>query len=739
MASPSASPASELLLDEADVTSNKRNRSQENDEPLAESLTESEIAAATLAKKPRSSSSSFRHPDLPTSDHYHVSWMHASVVTSVASSTKHGYVVTGSADGVVKFWKRLNVETSKQRNDDNAANTSTGLDHAASHPCLEFVKSFTAHTDAVLALAMDMEGDACVSVGADDWLKFYDVSTFDVSTMIYLGNSNKSQGQQTRRLGSACCWIQDPVTFVKAVVVSSASTGDIFVCDAHQLLQTLTLHGTNPVTTLVNVPGRDCVVSTDSKGIIEVWSTASVAASSSLSSSSAMARDEGSGGENDDDDDNDTDHGATVLSIGGPCTASRNGVSYTSKMDTDLYELVRKKTYCIASAATRTHVALLCADLKIRLLEHSSGKLIVTFDERPKVYDQSYALHGIDAMEYGRRAALDREMMASMLEQSNTPLSTSAPPSSFQQVTIQFDPSGKHLLIPTVMGIKVLDWVRRKLVGWIGRADASQCRFIAICLAPGDAKMNQQILLARKASTKTSAGMEADAAANEDQHVKSDALVVALAHDKRRFYVFSHVDPVLDPDAPEDVLTRRDIWNEAPTVDDRRYHSDVHASADNSKTATKAILRTTMGDIHIQLFAQQVPKTIENFVGHSRSGYYDGVIFHRVIKGFMLQTGDPLGDGTGGESIWGGDFEDEFVPGLRHDRPFTVSMANSGPNTNGSQFFITTTPTPWLDNKHTVFGRVVQGMDICMQIENMKTDDLDKPLDEIRIQNVDLV
>jgi peptidylprolyl isomerase domain and WD repeat-containing protein 1 len=104
----------------------------------------------------------------------------------------------------------------------------------------------------------------------------------------------------------------------------------------------------------------------------------------------------------------------------------------------------------------------------------------------------------------------------------------------------------------------------------------------------------------------------------------------------------------------------------------------------------------------------------------------------------MLQTGDPLGDGTGGESIWGGEFEDEFVPGLRHDRPFTVSMANAGPNTNGSQFFITTVPCPWLDNKHTVFGRVVNGMDVCTAIENVKTDDLDKPFEEISIQNIDL-
>jgi len=109
-----------------------------------------------------------------------------------------------------------------------------------------------------------------------------------------------------------------------------------------------------------------------------------------------------------------------------------------------------------------------------------------------------------------------------------------------------------------------------------------------------------------------------------------------------------------------------------------------------------------------------------------------------IPQGFMLQTGDPLGDGTGGESIWGGEFEDEFVRDLRHDRPFTVSMANAGPNTNGSQFFITTVPTPWLDNKHTVFGRVVKGMDVCTLIENAKTDDSDKPFEDIRILSVDL-
>ena len=140
----------------------------------------------------------------------------------------------------------------------------------------------------------------------------------------------------------------------------------------------------------------------------------------------------------------------------------------------------------------------------------------------------------------------------------------------------------------------------------------------------------------------------------------------------------------------------------------------------------------------IQLFGEECPRTVENFTVHCKNGYYNGVIFHRVLKQFMVQTGDPLGDGTGGESIWGHEFEDEFNRSLRHDRPFTVSMANAGPNTNGSQFFITTVPTPWLDNKHTVFGRVTRGTDTVQTIENVKTDRHDKPFDDIKIINVDL-
>jgi len=140
-----------------------------------------------------------------------------------------------------------------------------------------------------------------------------------------------------------------------------------------------------------------------------------------------------------------------------------------------------------------------------------------------------------------------------------------------------------------------------------------------------------------------------------------------------------------------------------------------------------------MGDIHIRLFPEYAPKAVENFVGLSKKGYYNNVIFHRVIKGFMIQTGDPLGDGTGGDSYWGHDFEDEFHKAVKHDRPYTVSMANAGPNTNASQFFITVVPTPWLDNKHTIFGRATAGMDVIHKIENVKCDKQDKPYNEVKI------
>lgn len=150
-----------------------------------------------------------------------------------------------------------------------------------------------------------------------------------------------------------------------------------------------------------------------------------------------------------------------------------------------------------------------------------------------------------------------------------------------------------------------------------------------------------------------------------------------------------------------------------------------------------AVVKTNMGTIEIELFEKQTPRTVGNFVGLAEKGYYDSVIFHRVIDNFMIQGGDPTGTGRGGESIYGAKFEDEIVPSLKHDVPGILSMANAGPNTNGSQFFITLVATPWLDGKHTVFGKVIEGMDVVSAIGKVQTSKPgDKPLQDVIMESV---
>lgn len=178
-----------------------------------------------------------------------------------------------------------------------------------------------------------------------------------------------------------------------------------------------------------------------------------------------------------------------------------------------------------------------------------------------------------------------------------------------------------------------------------------------------------------------------------------------------------------------------------------------------------AVIKTNKGDITVKLFLEEAPLTVKNFIGHVENGYYDGIIFHRVIEKFMIQGGDPTGTGAGGESIYGETFEDEI-----HEDLFNIygalSMANAGPNTNGSQFFIVTADdvsdsfleqmadadypqeiidaykqkggTPWLDRRHTVFGQVVGGMDVVERIEQVETDMQDKPKEDIIIESIEI-
>ena len=159
-------------------------------------------------------------------------------------------------------------------------------------------------------------------------------------------------------------------------------------------------------------------------------------------------------------------------------------------------------------------------------------------------------------------------------------------------------------------------------------------------------------------------------------------------------------------------------------------HAQQEKPVDSS---TVVVFETNQGSIELKLYPQAAPKTVENFTGLVKKGYYNGLIFHRVIKNFMIQGGDPTGTGTGGESLWGGKFEDEFNADLQFDHKGILAMANAGPNTNGSQFFITTVPTPWLNNHHTIFGEVASGYDAVQKIENTAVGAGDRPAEDQKI------
>jgi len=148
------------------------------------------------------------------------------------------------------------------------------------------------------------------------------------------------------------------------------------------------------------------------------------------------------------------------------------------------------------------------------------------------------------------------------------------------------------------------------------------------------------------------------------------------------------------------------------------------------------VIETSQGNIEVKLFTEDAPKACENFLRLSEKGYYDGTVFHRIIPDFMIQGGDPSATGRGGESIWGKAFEDEVTRRLSFDKPGILAMANAGPNTNGSQFFITTAKTPWLNMRHTIFGEVTSGMDVVKKIEAVETGYADKPVEDQKVNRI---
>ena len=375
------------------------------------------------------------------------------------------------------------------------------------------------------------------------------------------------------------------------------------------------------------------------------------------------------------------------------------------KSSTDLFALKKSKSLPTSITISPSGNLLAIAsfpDRKVRIFEFPTGKLYRTYDESistiTEMQQAGTALHKLEDVEFGRRLATEHAIEN---------------PSVIPKINIIFDESSNFIIYGSLHGAKVINMLTNRVVKVYG--DTEPFRALHLTLYQG----------APQKKSLTTVAMAASANPLLQEAEERDPMLVCTAVGKPRFYIFTNETNISK--------SSRDIQNEKP-----KHLSNTHAKEPKrAELGTQAIMHTTLGDITLRLFPQSAPKAVENFTTHSRGGYYNNTLFHRIIKKFMIQGGDPLGDGTGGESIWGREFEDEFSPALKHDQPFTLSMANAGPNTNGSQFFITTERCPWLDGKHTVFGRATGGLDVVKRIENVRVHK-ERPEEEVRVLSVDV-
>ncbi|XP_050682597.1 peptidylprolyl isomerase domain and WD repeat-containing protein 1 isoform X2 [Leptidea sinapis] len=521
---------------------------------------------------------------------------------------------------------------------------------------IEFVKHFRSHLVPISHICTNTTGSLLCTVSSEKTVKVFDVVNFDMINMIPI------------EFEPYCTeWVHSAGDPISALAVSERSSNKIHIFDGMQTsgtpLHTFT-HHQNDVATIKYNSVYEVAVSVDKAGIIEYWT--------------------------------------------GPKHEYQfpKNIKFTSKLDTDLFDFVKHKTYPTALdfSPDGKKMASISFDRKVRIFHFLTGKLFKVLDESLQRFQElQHQTQQLPNMEFGRRMAAERD-----LEKSE----------AAQLANIVFDSSGHFVAYATMLGVKLVNITTNRCASMLGKPENLR----ALHLALFQGRTNQS----KVATTLEMEGSENPTLLN----IKTDPTLFCTAYKKNRFYMFTR----RGPDDVKSLETDRDVFNEKPSKEDIISATEGQGV---QRIYEQAILHTSLGDVHIRLFGKDAPRSVENFCGHARNGYFNGHVFHRVIKGFMIQTGDPTGTGTGGESIWGGEFPDEFKPHLKHDRPYTVSMANAGPNTNGSQFFITLAPTPWLDNKHTVFGRVVRGMEVVHNIGNVKTNPkTDKPYDDVRVISV---
>lgn len=325
---------------------------------------------------------------------------------------------------------------------------------------------------------------------------------------------------------------------------------------------------------------------------------------------------------------------------------------FNYKSSTDLFEFKKAKslpTSITISPSGSQFATFSIPDRKIRIFDFPTGKLSRTYDESLQtitdMQQAGTALQRLDDVEFGRRLAVERELEN---------------PALTNKINVIFDESSNFIIYGSILGTKVINTLTNRVVKVYGKEEPF--RSLNLALYQGQPQKKGVVTVSMAAS--------ANPLLQEAE--ERDPMLVSTGSGKVRFYMFTNEQEISK--------STRDVQNEKPKNLNARQQIEVKPA----ETGSGAILHTTFGDIHIRLFPEAAPKAVENFVTHSKNGYYNNTIFHRIIRKFMIQCGDPLGDGTGGESIWGHEFADEFST-LKHDKPYTVSMANAGPNTNGSQ------------------------------------------------------
>lgn len=640
---------------------------------------------------------------LPASPRYSKSLMHKSQLAFVTVTPHTDFLITASVDGVVKFWKKMVNATATSAADGKGDGSGKDKNAAAQSQDVEFVKQYRAHKGEITGVSASVDGRGFASAATDNTIKIFDVTSF--GAYILLPYTTRSPLQcQNSSLTNGCpdllailslkytprrvCWAHQRGAPLPLLAVTDDASSKIDIFDGRgenpePLYTTTTLHRA-PVCALAYNAVYNCAISADEAGMVEYWRP--------------PAR--GGGG-------------------GGDGAFSKPDNVFALKSSTNLFVFRKAKSRpasLTVSPDGQRFASFSFPDRQVRVFDFASGRLYRSYDESlatlSEMHQAGTALFKLDDIDFGRRMAVERGLDE---HESHS--------AAHHRVNVVFDESGHFILYGSLMGIKCINTYTNKVVRVFGKDEGF--RALNIALYQGQ-PLKKDV---------TTVSMAASANPLLAQAEQRDALLASTGHAKVRFYMFTNDTEI--------TKTVRDVQNEKLELNDPEKRAAVAGAGGagagalveaDAPRGTGAVLHTSLGDIHLRLYPSAAPQTVENFVVHARNGYYNGTIFHRVIRKFMVQGGDPLGDGTGGESIWGGDFADE-ISSLKHDRAYTLSMANAGPNTNRSQFFITTNKTPWLDGKHTIFGRAVKGMDVVHRIENVKTFK-EKPVHDVRIVSI---